>query len=330
MPAKKHHYVPVFYQKGFSDSTNLLWVYDRKLRLYKHLHPKVLCREEDLYAVRTKGGSKDRRIETDLLSPIDGQAALVIRKLAPGVKPSRQEFRRLVRFISLQHTRLPSFGRAVSRVHEATANDWLRLRFGTEARAKAAFAEMERETGTKSIEDPASIVASVLSRKFSARATERVFLESMFEIANTLGKWLEESQWTILTAYRGSGFVVCDHPFVAVPPKGAALDGMGFGVSGTTCYFPLTKRLCLMTRHGDYGFGYKAITTEAVRTVNYNVAASSERFIMASDLGQLTAVVRKSGCEQPEATQRYSINVIEEDESNSLLRFTQLPGRYFY
>src|ERR1700682_2162478 len=74
MAAKKHHYVPVFYQKGFADADGLLWVYDRNHETSKQLHPKVVCRAEDLYAVRPKNAPRDRTIETDVLSPIESVA----------------------------------------------------------------------------------------------------------------------------------------------------------------------------------------------------------------------------------------------------------------
>ncbi len=89
MPAKKHHYVPVFYQKGFADADLMLWRYDRHLHEYKHLPPKVICREEDLYAVRAEDGTWDRRIESEVLSPIDNTAADIIRNLAPGTSLDR-------------------------------------------------------------------------------------------------------------------------------------------------------------------------------------------------------------------------------------------------
>ena len=36
-PPKKHHYVPVFYQRYFTNDKGLLWVYDRKLKTYNAL-----------------------------------------------------------------------------------------------------------------------------------------------------------------------------------------------------------------------------------------------------------------------------------------------------
>src|ERR1051326_5448869 len=103
MAARKHHYVPQFYQKGFADVDGLLWVYDRKIHTYKKLHPTVICRSEDLYTIGHAHGPRDRRVETEILSPIESAAAPVIRKLRPGVVPNPMEYAQLVFFIAVQY-----------------------------------------------------------------------------------------------------------------------------------------------------------------------------------------------------------------------------------
>ena len=225
MPARKHHYVPAFYQRGFADADFLIWRYDRLRREYKQLPPRVNCREEDLYAVRAADGTWDRRIETDVLSPIDGAAAKVIQALTPGSILTRKQVRELVMFIGLQHTRLPSFGKAVRQIAEATMNEWMRMRFGTLERAEDALGQYERETGIRLI-DAASMMDSVVNRRISASANEKVFIENMFKMANELGLRLEHSGWTVLVAPDTTAFIVCDDPFVPVPPQGAVLSGM--------------------------------------------------------------------------------------------------------
>jgi hypothetical protein len=329
MASKKHHYVPVFYQKGFANADLTVWRYDRLLREYKPVPPKVNCREEDLYAVRAADGTWDRRIETDVLQPIDSAAARVIRALAPGFKPTRREIRDLVTFIGLQHTRLPSFGRAVRQIAESTYNDWLLMRFGTVDRAQEALEQYERETGTRLIEASA-MTDAVVNRRIAARANERVFIEHMFGIANELGLRLEQSDWTVLIAPETTAFVVCDDPFVPVPPQGVVLEAMGFGVPGTTCYFPLTKRLCLKTIYGDFGFRYQKIDSRVARTINQNIAAHSERFVMASNRDHLQSVIERSRSEQMEQRQRYSERVIRPDQNNAFTVFTNAASRYFY
>jgi hypothetical protein len=329
MSAKKHHYVPMFYQRGFADAACLIWRYDRLRREYKQLPPKVNCREEDLYAVRAEDGTWDRRIETDVLSPIDGAAAKVIQALTPGTVLTRKQTRELVMFIALQHTRLPSFGKAARQMAEATMNEWMRMCFGTLERAEDVLKQYERETGIRTI-DATSMMDAVVNRRIKAKANEKVFIENMFKIANELGLRLEESGWVILIAPDATAFVVRDDPFVPVPPQGAVLSGMGFGVPGTVCYFPLTKRMCLKTIPGECGLVYQNIDSRAVRTINHNIAAHSERFIMAENRVHLESVVIRSGCEEMDRRGRYSTEVVRTDPDNSFTVFTNAPGRYFY
>jgi uncharacterized protein DUF4238 len=224
---------------------------------------------------------------------------------------------------------LPSFGEAVSRTLEATMDEFLRMRFGTLERAESALKELEAEQGASNI-DAASMVDSVVNKRIRAHANETAFLEQMFKQANTLGLWLEDSEWTFLVAPESSGFVVCDHPFVSVPPEGMALDGMSYGVPGATSYFPMTQSLCLRVRHGDYAFTYENVDSRTVRTVNYNIAANSDRFIMGPNRRQLEAIVDKSGCVKPELGERFSVDLIKADENESFLKFTIHPRRYFY
>lgn len=292
MAAKKHHYIPVFYQKGFADDENLLWVFDRKLRTYKHLHPKVLCREEDLYAVEPKdGGTKDRRVETHILSPIDNAAAPIIQRLTRGVLLDTEDFRSLVRFIALQSTRLPSFGRAVRKISESFWDEWLRLQFSTEQKAEGALSRLERQTGIPRLVSASSMVKSVVNKRVNAQANASWFISQMFDQANFLAHWLEHSTWTILVASQATHFILCDHPFAVVPPIERQGSVVSYGSPGVTCYFPLNARLCLSLCHGDFGFEYQSADSRTVRTINCNIAANSDRFIMAGSLRQLEFVV---------------------------------------
>lgn len=330
MPAKKHHHVPVFYQKGFVGADGLLWVYDRKLATYKALNPKVVCRQEDLYAVKPDKAPRDRRIETDILSPVESSAAPIIRRLAPGVRLNADEIRTLAFFIGLQFTRLPSFGRAVARTVEATLEQYARVQFATMERATAALERLEAQTGHHISASPESMVDSILNRKIRFTATERPFLEHMLRHAEVLSQWIEDAEWTILVAPQSSGFIVCDHPFVSVPPEGATLEGMGYGVPGARSYFPLTERLCLSLRHGDFGYAFRSLDSRTVRVINHNIAANSDRFIMGPNARQLEAVINKSGSRDLESGERFSVEVVKANQNESLLKFTIHPRRYFY
>jgi len=329
MAAKKHHYVPVFYQKGFGDAENMLWVYDRKLKTYKHLHPKVICRQEDLYTVRPGNAPTDRRIETDVLSPIEGIAAPIIRRLAPGIPLSQDKIAWLAFFIALQRSRLPSFGRAISKVYEVNMEQALRMQFANVDRATAAFSQLAK-TGKKVDVDPASMVKAVLNREIKIAATERPFLENMFEMALRLAGWMGRADWSFLVAPMSHPFILCDNPFTAVPAEGMALEGVGPGCPGVVNYFPITKRLCLRLYYGRFDTRFWDIDSLYVRLVNRNVAANSERFIMGSNRHQLEDIISSSGCEGFEEGERFKVDVLTSNEMKALVKFSFPPGRYFY
>lgn len=330
MPAKKHHYVPVFYQKGFADAEGLLWVYDRKLKTYKHLHPRVVCFTEDLYTVRPDNAPRDRRIETEILSPIESDTAPIIRKLAPGVALSEEETAKLAFFIALQRTRLPSFGRAVSRMQEVNMEQMMRIQFANVDRATTALNELAARTGEKVDLEPASMVKAVLNSEIKVSATERPFFEAMFEQAKNLAKWMSRAHWSFLMAPASHPFILCDHPFTIVPPEGVMLDGVGPGLPGVVNYFPISKRWCLRLFYGEFDMKFWDIDSLYVRLVNRNVAANSERFIMGSNQQQLGDIVLSSGCFEGEAVERFSVDVLRSNENESFVKFSNRPGRYSY
>src|SRR5271167_4542096 len=75
---RKHHYVPVFYQKHFVNQHGLLWVYDRSLGTCKELHPASVCCEKDFYTVRPKDAPWDRRVETEIFNLVDGAGSTAL------------------------------------------------------------------------------------------------------------------------------------------------------------------------------------------------------------------------------------------------------------
>lgn len=324
MPARKHHYVPQFYQKGFASADGLLWVYDRKLHIYKRLAPKVICRSENLYTVKVQPGVNDTTIETEILSPIEGAAAPVIRSLKDGYKPPALEFASLIVFISLQFTRLPSFSRAVSQTLEALRRERIIYQFGEPGRAAEALQELGSQlTPEQAIE----MVDDLRQRRITINATEAGFLRMMFHHAQTLGMWLHDTDWTIMVAPTSTGFIICDHPFTSVPAQGSKLISSGWGLPGITVYFPLTRRLCLRAKAGDYGYRYTQVESRTVRTVNLNIAANSDRFVMGSNETQIKAIIERSRSVDVEPGERFSIT---HDQETRILRFVMQPRRYFY
>lgn len=324
---RKHHYVPLFYQKYFANSKGLLWVYDRRLRTYKELPPKSVCFEKDLYALKRQGAPRECRVESKCLSLIDAMGSSAIRELLSGTLSSAT-VQAVAYFIAVQFTRLPSIGRAVSAIYTKGASEVMRIMAANVERMESILKNYTRKTGETVNVSAESMVEAVQGGHIEVVATEVPFLQSIFSQAASLSKVIEQLDWQMLVAPQETGFVICDSPVVVVPPRGCT--DVGFLVPGATTYFPLTYGYCL--RLGDVGrsFGCRKVSKETVRVINYNVAGNSERFIMGPEKPQLVSIVLRSKSVEEDSTPRFTVEAVEQDENSSLQKMTFQPRRYFY
>jgi hypothetical protein len=132
----------------------------------------------------------------------------------------------------------------------------------------------------------------------------------------------------VLVASEETGFIICDSPVVVVPPKRS--DQVGFLVPGSAKYLPLSRHLCLRLGEPGKYRKHRKIDKEAVRIVNQNIAANSERFVMGPSRVQLENIVSRSGSAKVDPTPRFTIETVESNDDGALQKLSAQPRRYFY
>ncbi len=324
---RKHHYVPVFYQSNFTNEGGLLWVYDRCLHTYKELHPRVVCFEKDLYTVKPENKPPDMQVERKILAVVDSLGSRGIRDFQIG-KPNSEAEQEVAFFMAFQWNRVPTHSRDIRATYAKLIEELSRIMFANVDRARVFMERYARDAGQTLNVTPESMVEAVCGKQFEIVATETAFLTTMMEQAMNLTKVLLQLDWEVLVASEETGFVICDCPVVVVPPKGG--DEVGFLVPGSAKYFPLTRHLCLRLGEPGRTRGHRRIDKEAVRTVNLNIAANSERFIMGASRVQLENVVSRSASQEEESTPRFTVETVESDDDGSLQKLSSHPRRYFY
>jgi hypothetical protein len=263
------------------------------------------------------------------LSLIDNNAAPIIRKLEPGMTLSSADISFLIQFVALQFTRTPSFARMVRRTAEAVGNEYLQDQFGTVGLTEKALTELETITGEKRLIDTEAMVRSVREKRIHAHANETLVLSIMFEHANVIGNLIKHSVWTVLVAPQSTGFIICDHPIVTVPPANH-IGPVGIVTAGALTYIPLKRRLCLRVQLGDYGFSYKQLDSRKVSTINCNIAANSERYILAADRTQLESVIERSDSATVDQRDDLTVRVFRPDAENKFTIYEKTRGKFFY
>lgn len=307
------------------DDDGRLWLYDRKTQRYSRAHPKNICFERELYTIDPHG-RQDRQIESKWLSQVDGEGATAIRQFQEGVRLSREWVESFSIFIAQLITRSPVFRDLTKRNAQRMGEEILRLGFTDVARARQM---MEGYGGAEDV-TPEGLVEAVTRGHIQVAATEIAFLTMMVRQVEFLARLIGSFGWLVISAPAGAGFILCDYPFVAVPPQ-ADPNTVGLGIPGTVKYFPLTRRLCLRMGEPDYEFSYVNTTREYVRVINQNIAVNSERFIMGPIREQLEHVIGRSKTIAPAAAPRVVVDAVEVDEKSALYRFSFWPnGRTFF
>jgi hypothetical protein len=323
---RKHHYVPVFYQSNFTKD-GLLWVYDRKRETYKQLHPRIICFEKDLYAVKPENRPPDMQVESKILRLVDSLGSRGIRDFLVG-RPNNEAEYAVAFFMAFQWCRVPAMSRDIRTTYAQLIEELSRITFANVDRAKAIMERHERDTGQALQVTPESMVEAVQGKQFQIVATETAFLTNMMDQAMSLTKVLVGLDWEVLVACEETGFIISDCPVVVVPPKGS--DQVGFLVPGSAKYLPLSRHLCLRLGEPGKSRKHRKIDKEVVRIVNQNVAANSERFIMGPSRVQLENIVSRSGSATIESTPRFTVETVESDEDSALQKISSQPRRYFY
>jgi hypothetical protein len=329
--ARKHHYVPVVYQKRFVNERGLLWVYDRVKKSSAERHPSVICCENDLYAVKPQGLRKDQRLESVALAQIDGDCATGVRTLISPLAglPGHYISSLISYFVGLQYSRVPSMREFVTTMWERGTKEMMRLTAVNEGRMQTQIDRYERDTGDR-IEVSAKTMVEVIQRDgLKVVISEVPFLKNVFRMAELVANTVIRASWQVLRAPQGKGFVLCDSPVIIVPPQG--VRRVGFFVPGAVTYVPLSRGVCLrLSNTIRPQLRYTEVDKPTVTLINQNIAANSVRFIMSRTKEELEAVVALSRCEEPYATPQATFERHAQDDDGSFEVVTVNPRNYFY
>jgi hypothetical protein len=313
----KHHYVPVFYQKHFVGTDELLWVYDRQTRTYKPLHPLSICFQHDLYAMKIEG-ELNQIVEKEFLARADGASSSAFRKLPTLLHSADPEvLHAIAYFASLQYLRVPCNKPMISMIYEAGADDFLEVAFGTIEHATASLERYSRDTGKPLNTTPEAMVEAVQSKSFKARATEMPFVTNIVRQADEFAEVFWALDFQLLISPPQTGFIVSDNPVTLVPPPGNRNAGIHSPRAFT--FIPLTRSFCMSFGPRGSGVGPREIDRETVRYINQNTAINSDRFVMGPSQIQLESVIRRSDAGQLSHEPRWTTTKVV-DEKGGITR----------
>lgn len=239
-PAKRHHYVPQFYLRGFADGEQIATV-----RLPGDVRYTTSVRktgaENGFHSVPGHPDGDDAFEK--VLSPIEGEASQIFGRIESGEWPLPPNDRAtLAYFIALQATRGPEQRRNMDQL--AASMTRLEIGYGGKANVKA-WAKQER--GIDLTDDEAELMWEQATQPGGPpiRHTALAHIEQMMEMVDTIQPSLSFRPWTLIR-FDDESLITSDTPVtMTARPDDGPWMGVGFMTAQLVLY-PLTRKLGLM------------------------------------------------------------------------------------
>jgi hypothetical protein len=302
---RAHHYLPVFYLKGFTAETlkdkGFLWVYG-KGKTPRRSKPENEAHERDLYSFEDDEGERHDHAE-EALPGIESVVAPLFRAIEGGYYDFHpHDWEGLTYFMALMWLRGPTGADFVNRLYEQATEFALKKQAENADEFAKFYQRYLESSGTKTKVTADELRDFILSDKGKIEQKNHGFtLKLMFEGVPRISSILIKKRWTVLISNDDQFFCTSDHPVFTFLPDtpgrpGTGSIGAGFEWPAVEVYFPLNRRQCLVlgnrARHK-----VRQIPSGYVREINKFMMVGARRFLYAAEKnGAMEALFNKVGC----------------------------------
>ena len=303
MVKKKHHYIPVFYFRGFvnpKDGENI-YVYEKGNSQIRSSKPENTDYINYYHSFCTKKGKDTDTIE-NYLEKTESKVTPIIEKIERREKLSPEERWMFSYFIALMMVRVPNFRNNIETV---MANVFKDIHM-TLARHKEGFynsiKNYERETGN-SLGDPEELRQFALKGKYDVKVNPELSLSMLLKGPLGYANIFSGMRWFFLVATHDYKFVTSDNPLFYDDPSRNTNSILGVGLldKNIELTFPISKDLALLAiwkndLKEDYIQQSNFVKKTTLRTV-----ISAKRFVYASERSKtINRMVQKFKNSSPE------------------------------
>jgi hypothetical protein len=284
---RKHHYVPQFYLRGFTDDKKQLLVTDRPTEKVFRTNPTNVAAQRDFNTIE----GEDPHAVEKALAEFEGKVAPAVERIKAAQSLANTEDRNaLMNLICSLAIRNPR--------QRATINDFtgeimqmmLEMALATRERWDGQIAKMKRDGAFDEKEN----ISYEDMKKFVKEKNYTLGLKQDFNIEMEIKQHPELLQhiaarrWQMVVAKEGTGgFVTTDVPVTLrwSNNRNHGIYGPGFGVPDTTVLFPLSCDTCLVGRfegeenkiEGDL-FTVGRINSELISNARHQVYSKDHTF----------------------------------------------------
>jgi hypothetical protein len=283
---KKHHFLPVCYLLGFTDSEGRLAIFDRENQSYRSQRPASAGFEKYLYSWILPNGSKDQGLEAQF-SDIEGHFPSIRDALEKGQLLTQDELDPLFAFVALQLFRVPATLGDMERLTNSSVDEFL----ADELNAQEFVQNILGDNKTRSSEELGSVIGEFEARFSRRNVVLRLLLEQAKEAYLLL---YEKPALTVVHAPTGKRFLTSDRPVLVHKKDASALGVNGLPGRGSRVFMPLSKSIGINFGEGLPSLFHREIGRADLAALNSALARTSSSLLFSDSEQRLKAIVGKT------------------------------------
>lgn len=290
---KKHHYIPQFYMKGFSQDSNNLWVYDKKSKNpndVKKLTTKTIAFENNFYTYLSIHKTKETM--EDMFCQMEGLAANVINKIANGHEIDSQEKADLAVFISFLWLRTPKSKKRMAKMTTNLYEQVSRKSIAMTPNQKLIdfFATRGKVMTDKEIDELKEFATDEKRSRFALKIPQNYWIKEMLQLGMDITPTFQMCDWEFCVTDKPYAFITSDNPFMLIPSEPVhPFYGLGLLTPGAKKVLPLNSKVCLVMHEPKKNpiNTYRKVDKDFFRMVNMFSYKNAKRFVFSPDEGKL-------------------------------------------
>jgi len=279
-PKKRHHYIPVFYLNGFTNSNGYLYIYDKYNKPVFESSPEGIAYENHYFSFVNSEGERDSETLENAIKLLEDESARVLRKIHNYEKLSIDDRRTFSLFVSSMMVRVPNMRENMRKISGTLA----KLHSVSISSHKESFMRQmknyEKDTRKQMgpnyeelrefMNNPDNYDVSTNKQYGTAMALSQI--EHISEIFFRM-------KWTFLKATRENKYITGDNPLSYFDPtcKPNSFYGVGLLNKNIEVALPLSKEICAF---GTWRLkeGYLQAKNQYVKRLNKMTAISLVKF----------------------------------------------------
>jgi hypothetical protein len=286
MVARRHHYIPQFYLKGFAVArrkTHQLVVFDCEACTTFDASTKNVAMSRDFNRVEIEGHPPD--VLENALAEFESQIASALERIIAAKSIQNDEDRSyLFNLIGLLALRSPRQREIWRDFKEQIARRMLSFVTATPNRWASHIAKAQ-EAGyvSQDADTDYAKIREFMEDGYRIEVPTGAHIVKEMSLLDTILPYIFNRKWLLLKCQDSSaGFVTSDHPVCLTWSDPGRHGPVGFGLRGTEIVFPICNRLALV---GSFEIedDERDATDEMVAAVNGTLIHFAERHVYAGD-----------------------------------------------